>query len=592
MKKLTKILAVLLACITVFSTASLAAEGTLPNEETTTLTQEETTLPAEEETTAPAEEETTAPAEEETTAPAEEETTAPEEETTEPVTQPEEETNSPEEETTEPSTQPEEETTAPEEETTEPEKPEIVLPKAPTGLAVQSSNQSQCALHWDYDKTVDGYDVFLKVDGEWVYQRTTNNNAAYVFNLICYSTYEIGVRSFITVNNEKYYSEDMATIIYNSPDEVPYVSMHIKKTYAGGITFTWSNINKGISGYILYKRENNKWVRIATIHDKEAEEFDYNFPDMQVGKSYKFAIKTFVKGTKGTKYSKLYTLTLKISEIGKTELEVADKTASSITLKWDKVEGAKGYRLYEYNSEKKKYETVKTTSKLSYTVTGLDASTKYRFRVRAYYKVNGETKWCTFSDSIPAYTDSKSIKASRVSKYKKYFTDGDWSVKITGLSDSYGNYMDYTFAVRDTKIFIRYDYKSKKLSDFEYLIDLKKEKVYLILDDTKTYSVLDDEAAYEIVYSAAIMGVILDMSDAKGVKAETTLYNDKSAVKEYYTDKETGMKKTFIFYGGKPVRLEVTYADGSSEYIAISRINDTPSSSVFKVPSGYKKVAY
>ena len=69
MKKLTKILAVLLVCITVFSTASLAAEGVLPEEETTAAT-EETTAPAEEETTVPVEEETTAPAEtEEPTAP-------------------------------------------------------------------------------------------------------------------------------------------------------------------------------------------------------------------------------------------------------------------------------------------------------------------------------------------------------------------------------------------------------------------------------------------------------------------------------------------------------------------------------------------
>ncbi len=564
MKKLTKILAMLLVCITVFSTASLAVDGTLPQEETTTEVQEETT--------------------------------------TEPTTQPEEETTAPEEETTtEPTTQPEEETTAPEEDettTTTPEEeettePEIVLPKAPTGLKVSSSNQSQCVLLWDYDKTADGYDVFLKVDGEWVYQSTTNNAAAYVYNFICYSTYEIGVRSFIIVNDVKYYSEDITTVIHNSPDDVPYVSLHVKRSYAGGLVFSWSNINKGISGYILYKRENNKWVRIATIHDREAEEFDYKFPDMQTGKSYKFAIKTFVKGTKGTKYSKLYTVTLKFSEIGKTNLEATKKTASSITLEWDKVEGAKGYRLYKYNSSKKKYEAVKTTSKLSYTVTGLEASTKYRFRVRAYYKADGKTKWCTYCDSIAVYTDSKSVKASKVSKYKKYFTDGDWSVKVTNLNDGYGNLLDYTYAVRDTKIFIRYDYKNnKKFRDFEYLIDLNKEKVYLIYDDKKTYSVLDDESAYAMVYSAAVMGVILDMSDAKGVKAKTALYKGNTAIEEYYTDKETGMKKVFTFYEGKPVGLEVTYADGSSEYLAIAKINDTPTSSVFKVPSGYKKVAY
>ena len=38
--------------------------------------------------------------------------------------------------------------------------------------------------------------------------------------------------------------------------------------------------------------------------------------------------------------------------------------------------------------------------------------------------------------------------------------------------------------------------------------------------------------------------------------------------------------------------LKVAYADGSTETMKISKVNDTPSSSVFKIPSGYKKIAY
>ena len=73
MKKLTKILAALLACITVFSTVSMAADGTAA-EETTTAVQEEITTAVQEETT-------TTEAEETTTLP-DETTTTPEEETT------------------------------------------------------------------------------------------------------------------------------------------------------------------------------------------------------------------------------------------------------------------------------------------------------------------------------------------------------------------------------------------------------------------------------------------------------------------------------------------------------------------------------
>lgn len=557
MKKLTKILAVLLVCVTVFSTASMAAEVNT-TEETTTAVPEETTT-AQEETTS-AQEETTLPAEEETTVP-ETETTLPEDETT----------------------------TTPEEETTQ---PEIVLPNTPTGLKVSGSNAKTCTLSWDYNKDADGYDVFLKVNGEWVLQETTKGTSGYIHDLLCYSEYEMGVRSFVLVGEEKYYSEDIATVIYNSPNEPSYTTIYSTKSYLGGIVFKWLT-EAGVSGYILYRKVDGDWKRIATIHDSKAEEFDYKFTDVEIGKEYMFAIKTFVKGTKGTKYSKLRTITLSYSAIGKTSIEATKKTSSSITLEWDKVDGAVGYKLYKYNSEKKKYEALKTTSQLSYTATGLEASTKYRFRVRAYYKPDGKTKWATYSDSIAVYTDSKSVKASRVSKYKKYFTDGDWSVKSTGLYDEdYGTF-DYTIAVRGNKIFARYDFKNNKfVRDFEYLIDADKEKVYVIFDDDKTYAILNDEDAYVAAYGVAVTAMLLDMSDAKGVKAKTTLHGGELAIEEYYTSKDLGIKKAYTFYKGKPVSLLVTYEDGSTETLWISKFNDTPSSSVFKIPSGYKKIKY
>lgn len=67
-------------------------------------------------------------------------------------------------------------------------------------------------------------------------------------------------------------------------------------------------------------------------------------------------------------------------------LKVSKKTDSSVTLKWSKVEGADKYAVYRYDSKTKKYVKIKSVSKTSYTVTGLDSGTKYQFKVAALVK--------------------------------------------------------------------------------------------------------------------------------------------------------------------------------------------------------------
>ena len=78
---------------------------------------------------------------------------------------------------------------------------------------------------------------------------------------------------------------------------------------------------------------------------------------------------------------------------GKTSKLVASQTNDTITLKWRKVEGATGYRVYQYNSKTKKYVKLKNTTGTSYTVKKLKAGTTYKFAVKAYTRVDGEVIW-------------------------------------------------------------------------------------------------------------------------------------------------------------------------------------------------------
>ena len=85
-------------------------------------------------------------------------------------------------------------------------------------------------------------------------------------------------------------------------------------------------------------------------------------------------------------------------------------------LTWKKVSGASGYEIQRYSSSKKKYVTVKTITKgftTSYTNGSLNASTTYKYRVRAYKKSGSKKVYGSWSTSKKVKT-----KGSRKAKIK------------------------------------------------------------------------------------------------------------------------------------------------------------------------------
>ena len=74
----------------------------------------------------------------------------------------------------------------------------------------------------------------------------------------------------------------------------------------------------------------------------------------------------------------------------------ATQTTSTITLKWSKVTGADGYRVYKYNSKTKKYEKLKDVTGTSLKISKLKAGTAYKYKVKAYTKDDG-TIWGDYS---------------------------------------------------------------------------------------------------------------------------------------------------------------------------------------------------
>lgn len=105
----------------------------------------------------------------------------------------------------------------------------------------------------------------------------------------------------------------------------------------------------------------------------------------------------------------------------------ATQTIKTLTLSWDKVAGADGYRIYKYNSSKKKYEHVKSvTSGTQYKFTGLKSGTKFKFKVRAYTKDDGVI-WADYSSILETATKPTTPKITSISSKTKGKAVVKWS---------------------------------------------------------------------------------------------------------------------------------------------------------------------
>ena len=169
----------------------------------------------------------------------------------------------------------------------------------------------------------------------------------------------------------------------------------------------------------------------------------------------------------------------------------ATQTTNTITLKWSKVIGATGYRVYVYNTKTGKYKTVKTTEGTVCTLKELKSGTTYKYAVKAYTKASdGEVIWAESSVKITTATKPATLKVKTTAGSKKVTLKWDEVRGATG-------YQVYMKAPEES-------YKKIKVTtDNKYTVkNLKKGKTYsfrvrayskvdgkYIYGDYKTYSV-------------------------------------------------------------------------------------------------------
>ena len=269
-------------------------------------------------------------------------------------------------------------------------------PYTTTGLKCSSKTNVSINLQWDKNTSASGYEL-QKYDGSnWVTIKTFTSNADTSFNvtgLKASTTFKFRLRAFKALTNAKSYSE-FTNLNVNTR---PYTTTGMKcssKTNVS-INLQW-NKNISADGYVLDKYDGSKWVTIKTFTSNANTSF--NVTGLKASKTFKFRLRAYKNFGSAKEYSAYSYLNVNTRPYTTTGMKCSSKTNVSANLQWNKNISADGYILDKYDGSK--WVTIKTftsNTNTSFNVTGLKASTTFKFRLRAYKNFGSAKEYSAYT---------------------------------------------------------------------------------------------------------------------------------------------------------------------------------------------------
>ena len=187
----------------------------------------------------------------------------------------------------------------------------------------------------------------------------------------------------------------------NKPEEKPNKVSGIKATSNSynSIKLTWNKVINGANGYDVYRStsKDGKYTLRKTITSKNTIEFTDTGLDTNTTYYYKVRAYRMIADKK--KYGSYSEIVCAKPVLSKTTITVSS-TSKKATIKWNKVLGASGYKVYSATSSDGTYslkKTITSINTLSYTNTNLVSGKTYYYKVRAYRNVNGKVVYGPYS---------------------------------------------------------------------------------------------------------------------------------------------------------------------------------------------------
>ena len=219
------------------------------------------------------------------------------------------------------------------------------------------------------------------------YISSVSNNARGAYNAGHYWCYYFEVPAnkdtvSVTRGNlaKNTYWKEYGTPAVPKPDNVN--GLKIGGRAVDALRLNW-NKNSKASGYIVEQYKNGKWTRIARIGNSNT--VTCRIAGLQASTKYQFRVQAF--GFDGSTplysgYQYMNGTTLPTSVSG---LEIGGRAVDALRLNWNKNSKASGYIVEQYKNGKwTRIARIGNSNTVTCRIAGLQASTKYQFRVQAF----------------------------------------------------------------------------------------------------------------------------------------------------------------------------------------------------------------
>lgn len=242
------------------------------------------------------------------------------------------------------------------------------------------------------------------------------------------------------------------------------------------INLSWNEV-EGATEYFIYRKtsSSSKYTMIAST-----KELTYSDDSVKTGTTYNYIVKASndYTYTNSNKYT-IKSIPGTVNEITLTE------SYNSVTLKWNKVDGATGYYIYRATSLNGKYTKIGSTTKLNYKNSSLTTNKTYYYKVVAYKTVNKKAVLGKESTIISA---TPYLKTTKVTGYNTYYEYARifWT-KVTGASA----YRVYRSSTENGKYEYIGDTKNTYYNDKNVDADTTyyyKVKPYRLVNNSKKYA--------------------------------------------------------------------------------------------------------
>ena len=279
-------------------------------------------------------------------------------------------------------------------------------PNTPTGMKCVAKTSSEIKLQWDKNTSAGGYMVDVYDGTKWkpIKMFTSNANTSYdIVGLHAGTTYKFRLRAYKAFGSVTEYSAYSAELNVTTDPSV-ITGAVLGGRAADALRVNW-NKNTSADGYIVEMYQGENWVSVAKITDNSTTTF--RKAGLAPSTVYKFRVRAYKIDGKAElygNYSSMVTARTNPSVI--TGAVLGGRAADALRVNWSKNTTADGYIVEMYQGENwVRVAKITDNSTTTFRKAGLDASTVYKFRVRAY-KMDGTTAlYGNYSSTVTARTN-------------------------------------------------------------------------------------------------------------------------------------------------------------------------------------------